>query len=591
MIKPAGPDSLGIDIGTTYSAAAVMRDGRAEILTLGVRAAAVPSLVFLRDDESLLVGEAAERRGVSEPHRLAREFKRRVGDTTPILVGPSPYSAERLTAQLLRWVLGVVAEREGSLPDRVAVAHPANWGDYKIGLMRQALELAGLRDAELISEPVAAAIHYAANERIDVGDVVAVYDLGGGTFDAAVLRRTPEGFAVLGKPEGIERLGGIDFDDAIATHVRRALGDRAAELDGDDPSASAARARLRQECTAAKEVLSSDTDTTIHVALPSGGVDVRLTRGEFEGMIRPPLRETITALRRAIEGADITPEALRAVLLVGGSSRIPLVAEMVSAELGRPVAVDSHPKHAVALGAARYALREHASIAAPVPLPVSQSPSSQGPSSQGPSSQGPPPASTAAAPSGSPPREPRRPGRRRATLVIGTLLAVAAAIGGVVFLAGQGDDATSEGTDPTAGATTLTDPDGETTVPEEECTDISSSGRCAWIDDISLDGGFYVVEYSTEGFEPLMRENGGEDHDHHVHFFFDTFDVSQVGTNVPEEDRGDWTVWDLPQGDGEYVFNEASVDDRGDAEALCVGVADADHGIDPDFSDCVDLPV
>jgi actin-like ATPase involved in cell morphogenesis len=565
-----GPDSLGIDIGTTYTAAAVLRDGRAEILTLGVRAAAVPSLVFLRDDESLLVGEAAERRGVAEPQRLAREFKRRVGDTTPILVGPSPYSAERLTAQLLRWVVGVVAEREGSLPERVAVAHPANWGEYKVGLMRQAVELAGLGGAILVSEPVAAAVHYAANERIDVGEAVAVYDLGGGTFDAAVLRRTPDGFEVLGRPEGIERLGGIDFDDAIVTHVRRALGDRATELDGDDPGTAAARARLRQECTAAKEVLSTDTDTTIHVALPNGGVDVRLTRSEFEAMIRPPLRETIAALRRAIDGASLAPEQLRAVLLVGGSSRIPLVAEMVGAELGRPVAVDSHPKHAVALGAARYALRDRVESAAAPAAPAA--PAAAPPLERTPT-----------------PRGARRPRRRAPIVITVAVIALAAAIGAAVVLTGGGEGGSSEETDPPRRSETTVDA-GDTTIAEEECIDVAASGRCAWIEDIRLEDDHYVVEYSTEGFEPLMQENGGTADDHHVHFFFDTYDVDQVGTNVPETDRGVWTVWDLPEGDGDYIFNEALVADRGDASELCVGVADAAHGIDPEFADCGELP-
>src|SRR5690606_25883108 len=149
-----------------------------------------------------------------------------------------------------------------------------------------------------------------------------------------------------------ERLGGIDFDAAVFNHVRQALGGKLEELDEDDPTAVAAVARLREECVAAKEALSSDTDATIPVLLPNTSTEVRITRSEFEAMVRPILGNTIDALRRALQSARVTPEQLQSVLLVGGSSRIPLVAQMVSAELGRPVAVDAHPKHAVALGAA-----------------------------------------------------------------------------------------------------------------------------------------------------------------------------------------------------------------------------------------------
>ena len=343
---------LGIDLGTTFTAAAVMRDDRPEIVTLGNRAAAIPSLVFVHDD-TVLTGEAALRRGLAEPDRLAREFKRRVGDPAPILLGGVPLSAEALFGRLLRATVDVVAEREGGAPDGIAVCHPANWGPYKLELLDQACRLAELDGVMTISEPEAAAIHYAALERVEVGALVAVYDLGGGTFDAAVLRKTDGGFEILGAPEGIERLGGIDFDEAVLNHVRAALPDELAAIDPDEPATLAALARLRQECVEAKEALSADVETSIPVMLPGVNTEVRLTRTEFEAMIRLPIQETIAALGRALRGAGVAPEDLAAVLLVGGSSRIPMVAEMVGAEVGRPVAVDAEPKHVVALGAAR----------------------------------------------------------------------------------------------------------------------------------------------------------------------------------------------------------------------------------------------
>jgi actin-like ATPase involved in cell morphogenesis len=349
------PYVLGIDLGTTYTAAATHRDGRAQIASIGSRSAAIPSVVFLRQDEEVLTGEAADRRALSEPGRVAREFKRRVGDTTPIMVGSSPYSAEQLSAELLKAVVGMVTRLEGSRPEHIALCHPANWGPYKKELLQQAVEIAelgGPGKVTFLTEPEAAAIYYASTEQVAVGEVVAVYDLGGGTFDAAVLRKTPTGFDVLGEPQGIERLGGIDFDAAVMAHVRNAVGGSLDELDEDDPTVIAAAARLRDECLDAKEALSSDTETSIPVLLPNVMTEVRLTRSEFEAMIRPALANTIAALRRALTSAGVEPSEVSRVLLVGGSSRIPLVAELVGAELGRPVATDAHPKHAIALGAA-----------------------------------------------------------------------------------------------------------------------------------------------------------------------------------------------------------------------------------------------
>jgi molecular chaperone DnaK len=367
--------ALGIDLGTTYTAAAVWRSGHVEIASLGSRAAAIPSVVLLRADETILTGEIASRRGLSEPHRVAREFKRRLGDPTPILLGGVPYSAESLMARMLRAVIDEVSAREGGDPDRICVSHPANWGPYKIDLMYQVIRLAGIEQpVQLVTEPHAAAVFYARQQRLEPGAVVAVYDLGGGTFDAAVLRKTVGGFELIGKPEGIERLGGIDFDAAVFAHVSGSLGGALDDLDEEDPAVIAAVARLREECVQAKEALSADTDATIPVILPDLTTEVRLTRSELEAMVRPVLSGPIEVLRRAIRSAGIEPADLHAVLLVGGSSRIPLVAQMVGSELGRPVAVDAHPKHAVALGAAWQAGAEISEAGTALVLPEAVDP-------------------------------------------------------------------------------------------------------------------------------------------------------------------------------------------------------------------------
>ncbi|HEU4421740.1 MAG TPA: Hsp70 family protein [Pilimelia sp.] len=343
---------LGVDLGTTRTAAGVWIDGRVEVANLGGQRPEMPSLVFVRDDGDVLVGDAAERRGTSEPARLAREFKRRLGDPVPILVGGSPYSAHALMARLLRYVLDTVSSQQQAPPAAVTVTYPANWGPYKLELLHQAVRLAEVENVTFRPEPEAAAVHYAAGERVSPGEVVAVYDLGGGTFDAAVLRKTEAGFELLGEPEGIEQLGGIDFDEAVFAHVIRILGDPLEQLNPEDEGTTTALIRLRRDCVEAKEGLSYDTEVMIPVALPNLHTRIRLNRSELETMITPALMETVNAMRRALRSAGVAPAELKSILLAGGSSRIPLVGQLLGAQFDRPVAVDPHPEHSIALGAA-----------------------------------------------------------------------------------------------------------------------------------------------------------------------------------------------------------------------------------------------
>ena len=343
---------LGVDLGTTQTAAAVRVDGRVEVVRLGGRRAEIPSLVFVKPDGGLLIGEAAERRGQTEPARLAREFKRRMGDPVPILVGGTPFSAHALTAKLLRHVLDTVAQAQGGPPAAITVTHPANWGPYKREQLDQAIRLADAGEVQLRTEPEAAALQHATARQIGNGETVAVYDLGGGTFDVAVLRREGDGFVLLGEPEGIEQLGGIDFDEAVFGYVLSVLGDKADGMDPSDPDAVASLARLRRDCVEAKESLSFDTETMIPVALPGLHTRVRLNRSELEAMIQPSLEDTIAATSRALRVAGVQASSLSAVLLAGGSSRIPLVAQLLSTEFQRPVVADPHPEHSIAMGAA-----------------------------------------------------------------------------------------------------------------------------------------------------------------------------------------------------------------------------------------------
>ena len=182
--------SLGVDVGTTYTAVGISRSGRTEIAPLGSRGWSIPSVVWLGNSTEL-VGDPAVRRAITDPSHIAREFKRRVGDPVPLIIGGQPVSAHSLTGKVLRSVVRQVIALEAGSPDHIVVTHPANWGPYKIDYLWQAIRLAEvdqLCPVSMISEPEAAAAFYAATERLGIGDTVAVYDLGGGTFDAAVMR-------------------------------------------------------------------------------------------------------------------------------------------------------------------------------------------------------------------------------------------------------------------------------------------------------------------------------------------------------------------------------------------------------------------
>ncbi|HXT45635.1 MAG TPA: Hsp70 family protein, partial [Pseudonocardiaceae bacterium] len=211
--------SLGVDLGTTFVAAAITSASQAKMVTLGDRLVATPAVVYLREDGVLLTGEAAGSRAVSSPDRVGRDVKRRLGNPTPLILGGQPFDVTELLGTLLRDVIEKVVKTEGEPPERVLLTHPANWGPFRRALFEGVPQYAGLDDPPLVTEPEAAAAHYAASRKLADGQTVAVYDLGGGTFDATVLRKQPGGVEILGTPEGIERLGGVDFDEAILSYV------------------------------------------------------------------------------------------------------------------------------------------------------------------------------------------------------------------------------------------------------------------------------------------------------------------------------------------------------------------------------------
>ncbi len=346
----APPYGLGVDLGTSATCAAVWRDGRAVPVSLGARSPAVPSVVFLCEDGAVLAADAALQRGVEEPQRLARDFRSRLGDEVPLVLGGRSAAPHELAGHLLRWVLDAVAAREGAPPAQLTLTHPSDWRRHRIRLLLDAAAATGQRDVTLLSEPVAAALRYHAAAPLPVGALLAVHDLGGASFEASVVRRTEEGFELAGPP-GRDGFGGADVDRAVLAHVARVVGSAWERLDANDAAVGAALERVRLAAVAAKETLSAEIEAVVPVTLPGVSTRVRITRAELEAAVHAPVQRTVELLWDAVAAAGARPEQLHAVVLAGGSGRMPIVARLVGA-LGVRVAADVDPLFVVCLGAA-----------------------------------------------------------------------------------------------------------------------------------------------------------------------------------------------------------------------------------------------
>jgi YVTN family beta-propeller protein len=344
--------TVGVDLGTTFVAAAVARGEGVEMVELGDRTTVMPASVYAQDDGLLVFGDAAARRALIHPERAAHQIRRRLGDPAPVMLSGISYPATDLLGALLQDVLARVTVDRREEPDGVVLTRPASWGEVQRRAFEKVPRFAGLTRYTAVTEPEAAAAYCAATRHYAEGEVIAVFDLGGSTFEAAVLHQTADGIELLGTPQGIEQLGGADFDEAVLSHVDRATGGALSELDTSDPQAAAVLARLRQDCVLAKESLSFDTEATIPVFLPGRHLDVQLTRDELEDLIRAPVQTAIAALDRALRTAAVAPSDVTAALLAGSSSQIPLIQRTVAERLGLPTVLDAHPKYAVALGGA-----------------------------------------------------------------------------------------------------------------------------------------------------------------------------------------------------------------------------------------------
>jgi molecular chaperone DnaK len=358
---------FGIDLGTTNSCLAVLEAGGPRVIEIEGEAV-VPSVVsFDRARGEVIVGRRARNRLALEPEATVRSIKRRMGRTERIELGGRPLSPEEVAAEILRFLKEEGGRACGREVRRAVITVPAYFGDAQRRATIRAGELAGLEVVRILNEPTAAALVYHRLERRERGagpqpaaggrpgasaarQRVLVYDLGGGTFDVSVVEIGAEINEVRASC-GNNELGGDDFDQLLTEHLLAQVRERHGRDLADDVRA---RARLRDAAERAKIDLSSQPYARVmeEALAPGLHLDLEISRAAFEELIQHHLDSTLTEVNRALTEARLGPGELDRVVLVGGSTRIPRVLEMLEGLFLCPVEHTVDPALGVALGAA-----------------------------------------------------------------------------------------------------------------------------------------------------------------------------------------------------------------------------------------------
>ncbi|MGQ0838666.1 Hsp70 family protein [Actinokineospora sp.] len=426
---------LSVDLGTSNTVAVLSAHGLPPRVVEVDGAATMPSAIFADDDRALVVGRDAERRARLDPSRFEPNPKRRVDDGT-LLLGDVVVPVTDAFAAVLRRVAEETSRQLGGAQlDEVRLTHPAQWGPVRRNVLLSAARQAGLGARMiLVPEPVAAAAHFASFGRtLAPGQALAVYDMGAGTFDVAVVAATQSGFAVLAE-DGLHDLGGLDVDQALLEHVGRQVSHRDPAgwqklLRPESTGDRRARRALQEDVKAAKEALSRHPQT--EVPMPEPFDDVLVTRTELAALIRPSLLRSVELLASTVRSTGLSPDRLVGIYLVGGSSRIPLVATLIAEQLRVvPTSLDQ-PETAVALGA--HQVPRDGMRTADIGPPTGGFPSGGFPSRGYPATGGFP------APAYQPmashfPTPPRQRAGSRVLLAVAALVVVALAVVGGIFL-------------------------------------------------------------------------------------------------------------------------------------------------------------
>ncbi|EJU2994738.1 molecular chaperone DnaK [Listeria monocytogenes] len=342
---------IGIDLGTTNSAVAVLEGGEAKIIPNPEGARTTPSVVGFKNGERQ-VGEVAKRAAITNPNTIS-SIKRHMGTNYKETIEGKDYSPQEISAIILQYLKSYAEDYLGETVDKAVITVPAYFNDAQRQATKDAGKIAGLEVERIINEPTAAALAYGM-DKTETDQTILVFDLGGGTFDVSILE-LGDGVFEVHSTAGDNELGGDDFDKKIIDYlVTEFKKDNGIDLSQD----KMALQRLKDAAEKAKKDLSGVTSTQISLPFITAGeagplhLEVTLTRAKFDELTHDLVERTIAPTRQALKDANLSASDIDQVILVGGSTRIPAVQETIKKELGKEPHKGVNPDEVVAMGAA-----------------------------------------------------------------------------------------------------------------------------------------------------------------------------------------------------------------------------------------------
>ena len=342
---------IGIDLGTTNSCVAVYDGGEAKVITNPEGMRTTPSVVAFKNGD-IIVGQKAKNQMVTNKDTIS-SIKRKMGTSEKVSANGKEYSPEEVSAMILGDLKKTAEAYLGETVTKAVITVPAYFNDAQRQATKNAGKIAGLEVERIINEPTAAALAYGLDKQ-DKNQTVLVYDLGGGTFDVSILE-LGDGVFEVKSTSGNNHLGGDDFDERVMDYI---VSEFKKETSVDLTKDKMAMQRVKDAAEKAKKDLSGMTTTEISLPFISQGTDgpihlnMSLTRAKFEDLISDLVESTTEPVRKALKDANLSAKDIDKVLLVGGSTRIPCVQELVKKELGKEPSKEVNPDEVVAMGAA-----------------------------------------------------------------------------------------------------------------------------------------------------------------------------------------------------------------------------------------------
>ena len=342
---------IGIDLGTTNSCVSVFEGGEAKVIANASGGRTTPSVVAFKNGE-MLVGEKAKHQAVINPETIS-SIKRLMGTNKKVKANGKEYTPEEVSAMILGDLKKTAEDYLGEKVTKAVITVPAYFNDSQRQATKNAGKIAGLEVERIINEPTAAALAYGLDKQ-DKNEKILVYDLGGGTFDVSILE-LGDGVFEVKATSGNNTLGGDDFDNRLSDYILSEIKKQEGVDLKDDKMAMQ---RIKEAAEKAKKDLSGMTTTQISlpfIAQVDGSpisFEMDITRAKFEDLIRDLVESTTEPVRKALKDAKLKASDINKVILVGGSTRIPMVQELVKKELGKEPSKGVNPDEVVAMGAA-----------------------------------------------------------------------------------------------------------------------------------------------------------------------------------------------------------------------------------------------